>query len=103
MAGTRYVSARAKAMAVGTYFTACPERRAGGCGNGPLRLACAWRQARLRSRRGPAARITWWGPRVTNAPPASGALLSILPAKIAGALFGDARVVALAPQQTLFT
>ena len=34
---------------------------------------------------------------------AHGALLSILPAKIADALFGRAPVVALAPQQTLFT
>lgn len=34
---------------------------------------------------------------------AHGALLSILPATIADALFGQARVVELAPQQTLFT
>ena len=34
---------------------------------------------------------------------AHGALLSILPAGVADALFGQARVVELAPQQTLFT
>ncbi len=38
-----------------------------------------------------------------DASAAHGALLSILPAKIADALFGRAPVVALAPQQTLFT
>lgn len=43
------------------------------------------------------------GALVTSAAAAPGALLSILPAKIAAALFGEARVVALAPQQTLFT
>jgi len=38
-----------------------------------------------------------------NAPADKGALLSILPAKLAEALFGNARVVHLAPQQALFT
>ncbi len=36
-------------------------------------------------------------------PAAKGALLSLLPAKLADALFGQARAVSLAPQQTLFT
>ncbi len=38
-----------------------------------------------------------------SAPAAKGALLSIVPAKLAELLFGQARVVQLAPQQTLFT
>jgi CRP-like cAMP-binding protein len=38
-----------------------------------------------------------------NASPPTGALLSALPPKLAQDLFGQARAVALAPQQTLFT
>ena len=38
-----------------------------------------------------------------DASPPTGALLSVLPPKLAQALFGQARAVELAPQQTLFT
>jgi CRP/FNR family cyclic AMP-dependent transcriptional regulator len=40
---------------------------------------------------------------VTDAAAAPGVLLSILPPRIADALFGQARMVEVAPQQTLFT